>query len=116
MSTLSGASQSRALRYGMSRLCHLGLAASAPRLRYGVILGMQEATVKASKPICHRGTVVSINVVTGSSLMAHAWPANLSEEPVTTFFETTVLTSSEYVCSGCQRRNFGIRDGGGLQQ
>ncbi|KAG0148168.1 hypothetical protein CROQUDRAFT_90708 [Cronartium quercuum f. sp. fusiforme G11] len=36
-------------------------------------------------------TVVSINVVTGSSLMVHARPANLSEAPVTTFFETTVI-------------------------
>ncbi|KAG0150056.1 hypothetical protein CROQUDRAFT_652724, partial [Cronartium quercuum f. sp. fusiforme G11] len=36
-------------------------------------------------------TVVSINVVTGSSLMVGARPAKLNEEPVTPFFETTVL-------------------------
>ncbi|KAG0148287.1 hypothetical protein CROQUDRAFT_90405 [Cronartium quercuum f. sp. fusiforme G11] len=30
------------------------------------------------------------NVVTGSSLMVRAWPANFSEEPVTTFVESTV--------------------------
>ncbi|KAG0144127.1 hypothetical protein CROQUDRAFT_95445 [Cronartium quercuum f. sp. fusiforme G11] len=40
------------------------------------------------------GTVDLTNVFTGSSLMVRAWPANLSEEPVTTFVKSTVVLYS----------------------